>query len=113
MSQSDGEKVQASPTRPQYRPEPDQGQLPFGGKTTTAIPVHTAADLLQRLIQHGCDAYAGEFATLADRIRHTIVAYHLTATVQGRWDDRPETYAQCFERVCHQAWEPKRKAGGA
>lgn len=82
--------------RPQYRPEPE-------GNPTPDLFTHLEAEtwLADRLLQHGCDLYAGgPYATYVDRLGACIVRNGVQCVVVGRKPaGKPENYAQLFERI--------------
>lgn len=60
--------------------------------------------LLERIKTFGADVYEGEFATLRERIGHTIVMHGIATVIAGRGPDRKaETFSQAFKRIYGQA----------
>jgi len=60
----------------------------------------TETDLLERIKYFGADVYAGTFATLRDRIAHTIVEHRIETVIAGRGPDgKAETLSQAFKRL--------------
>ena len=80
------------PVRPR-EPEPDTPQL-FD---------HLEAEswLGERLKAHGCDLYADGpvFAHFRDRVRKVILDNGMACVIVGRHDNKPESYAQTFQRL--------------
>lgn len=65
--------------------------------------------LANRLLQHGCDIYAGgPYATYVDRLGACIVRNRLQSVIVGRSPaGKPESYAQLFERIAGKALPKK------
>jgi hypothetical protein len=66
----------------------------------------------KRLKDHGAYVYpASEQFPMVERIRRAILDAKLTSTIIGRNSatKKPETYAQCFERLYREPIEPKLK----
>lgn len=97
-------------TRPAYKPEPEAS---IGETPDLLTPIESETWLANRLLDHGCDLYAGSHVTYGERIRQTILTNGMGCVVVGRRDGKPENYAQVFERMYGLPLEPKakRKAG--
>lgn len=67
----------------------------------TLTPLEQEAWLAKRLAQHGARVFTGDTnpQIRRDRVRGVIVAGGLAAVIVGQHEDKPETYAQVFERV--------------
>lgn len=66
----------------------------------------------ERLSQHGVRIFLGDTvaATRKQRFRETILERGLDCTIFGRAPSgKPETYAQAFERLMGEPFQPKRK----
>lgn len=68
------------------------------------VNVEAETWLANRLLQHGCDLYAGgPYASYADRLGAAIVRNGVQCVIVGRREGKPENYRQYFERVCSKA----------
>lgn len=99
---------------PQYVPEPE---TKIGESLDLLVQVESEDWLEERLKAHGCDIYAGgPYATRADRIAGCIIRNGMQGVLVGRGpDDKPEKYAQCYERLHGKALPklaPKNTDGG-
>ena len=55
--------------------------------------------LIERLKYHGVDLYAGEFKSLQERLGHTIVVNEVACVIAGRYEGKPKTYGEVFEKL--------------
>ncbi len=68
---------------------------------TTLVNLPAELWLANRLKQHGPDVFQG-LTTREDRmqrIRSAITSNQLSSVVVGKKDGKPETYAECFQRL--------------
>lgn len=94
------EKRPRNTTKPAYKP-PHRQELDLTQTPDLLSGVEGETWLANRLIQHGIDIYAGDsYPTFADRLGAAIVRNGVQCVIVGRNPDgKPESYAQCFQRI--------------
>lgn len=90
-------------SRRENPPRKPTGQQPlYAEQQRTVLELNCEADLGERLLQLNCDIYrGGEYRDYAERLGFAILRDGGVAmAVAGRWNGKPETITQAYERLC-------------